>query len=244
MVDSEPASEPASDPAGEPNPSPSPLQPRLPTACLHLPVTEVRNRGSGRLFGGRAGRVRGRRRTGVGLPVLQSGLSDPDPAGRRGHGADRPGQPRRRLGGGAASRRRCARRTANGSCTRPTRICPAWPRSACARPRCTTPNWRAGWPGSTGSTWPPWSSGCSGSGWPRGTARPTGRSGPLPDAWLNYAALDVEVLIELREAIAAVLAQQGKVGLGRPRVRASAHLRRPADPARPLAAHVGHPQGA
>ena len=33
---------------------------------------------------------------------------------------------------------------------------------------------------------------------------------PLPAAWLNYAALDVEVLIELREAVAAVLAEQGK----------------------------------
>jgi ribonuclease D len=33
---------------------------------------------------------------------------------------------------------------------------------------------------------------------------------PLPSAWLNYAALDVEVLIGLREAIAAVLAEQGK----------------------------------
>jgi ribonuclease D len=33
---------------------------------------------------------------------------------------------------------------------------------------------------------------------------------PLPDAWLNYAALDVEVLIELRAAISAVLAEQDK----------------------------------
>jgi ribonuclease D len=33
---------------------------------------------------------------------------------------------------------------------------------------------------------------------------------PLPDAWLNYAALDVEVLIELRDAIAGVLAEQHK----------------------------------
>jgi ribonuclease D len=33
---------------------------------------------------------------------------------------------------------------------------------------------------------------------------------PLPDAWLNYAALDVEVLIELRSAIADVLADQHK----------------------------------
>jgi ribonuclease D len=33
---------------------------------------------------------------------------------------------------------------------------------------------------------------------------------PLPASWLNYAALDVEVLIELRDAIAGVLAEQGK----------------------------------
>src|SRR6201996_9618455 len=33
---------------------------------------------------------------------------------------------------------------------------------------------------------------------------------PLPMEWLNYAALDVEQLIELRGAIAAVLAEQGK----------------------------------
>ncbi len=33
---------------------------------------------------------------------------------------------------------------------------------------------------------------------------------PLPADWLNYAALDVEVLVELRDAIAAVLSEQGK----------------------------------
>ena len=33
---------------------------------------------------------------------------------------------------------------------------------------------------------------------------------PLPPAWLNYAALDVELLIELRTAIAEILTQQGK----------------------------------
>lgn len=33
---------------------------------------------------------------------------------------------------------------------------------------------------------------------------------PLPDAWLNYAALDVEVLVELRHAIADILAEQNK----------------------------------
>ncbi|MBJ8345088.1 ribonuclease D [Antrihabitans sp. YC2-6] len=33
---------------------------------------------------------------------------------------------------------------------------------------------------------------------------------PLPDAWLNYAALDVEVLLELREAMVKELDDQGK----------------------------------
>ncbi|SCX15445.1 ribonuclease D [Mycolicibacterium fluoranthenivorans] len=33
---------------------------------------------------------------------------------------------------------------------------------------------------------------------------------PLPEEWLNYAALDVEVLVELRHAVAAVLEEQGK----------------------------------
>ncbi|HEX2774218.1 MAG TPA: HRDC domain-containing protein [Micromonosporaceae bacterium] len=33
---------------------------------------------------------------------------------------------------------------------------------------------------------------------------------PLPDAWLTYAALDVELLVELRDALAAELERQGK----------------------------------
>ena len=33
---------------------------------------------------------------------------------------------------------------------------------------------------------------------------------PLPAEWLNYAALDVELLVELRAAISGVLAEQGK----------------------------------
>lgn len=33
---------------------------------------------------------------------------------------------------------------------------------------------------------------------------------PLPSAWLNYAALDVEVLIELRHAVDSILAEQSK----------------------------------
>ena len=33
---------------------------------------------------------------------------------------------------------------------------------------------------------------------------------PLPEEWLVYAALDVEVLVDLREALAAILEEQGK----------------------------------
>lgn len=38
---------------------------------------------------------------------------------------------------------------------------------------------------------------------------------PLPDDWLNYAALDVEVLVELRDAMAAALTAAGKDGWAR-----------------------------
>ncbi len=38
---------------------------------------------------------------------------------------------------------------------------------------------------------------------------------PLPDSWLTYAALDVEVLIELRDAMAALLDRQGKLDWAR-----------------------------
>ncbi|WP_338073836.1 ribonuclease D, partial [Kineococcus siccus] len=34
---------------------------------------------------------------------------------------------------------------------------------------------------------------------------------PLPEPWLNYAALDVEVLLELRDALADRLTEQGKL---------------------------------
>ena len=65
---------------------------------------------------------------------------------------------------------------------------------------------------------------------------------PLPDAWLNYAALDVEVLVELRHAIADILAEQDKTGWATEEFSICAAPRRP-DAARPLAAHLGHPQG-
>ncbi len=38
---------------------------------------------------------------------------------------------------------------------------------------------------------------------------------PLPEPWLRYAALDVEVLVDLRDALAAELEQQGKLDWAR-----------------------------
>ena len=65
---------------------------------------------------------------------------------------------------------------------------------------------------------------------------------PLPQPWLEYAALDVEVLLELREVIAAELIESGKDGWAEPGVPAPDRPR-PAAPAGPVAAYVRHPQG-
>ena len=75
---------------------------------------------------------------------------------------------------------------------------------------------------------------------------------PLPEEWLVYAALDVEVLVDLRDALAAILEEQGKTDWARQEFEAilaagpagaqdrpvAAHLRR-ARPAQPPPA--GHP---
>ncbi|KKC01505.1 ribonuclease D, partial [Mycobacterium nebraskense] len=51
-----------------------------------------------------------------------------------------------------------------------------------------------------------------GSGLSKGHGAADWSKRPLPAEWLNYAALDVELLIELRAAIADILAEQGKTG--------------------------------
>jgi ribonuclease D len=54
---------------------------------------------------------------------------------------------------------------------------------------------------------------------------------PLPDPWLRYAALDVEVLLDLREALEAELARQGKLAWANEEF--AAVLRAPAPTPRP-----------
>jgi ribonuclease D len=53
---------------------------------------------------------------------------------------------------------------------------------------------------------------------------------PLPQSWLVYAALDVELLVDLRDAMEAVLADAGKLEIARQEFEAT--LRREAKPAK------------
>ena len=85
------------------------------------------------------------------------------------------------------------------------------PRSACARPGCSTPSWPDGWPATRGSASARWSRSVLGFALEKGHSAADWSTRPLPEPWLRYAALDVEVLVELRDALADVLAEQGKL---------------------------------
>ena len=129
---------------------------------------------------------------------------------------------------------RCPRRSSasSGCCTRRPRTCPVSPSraccpAACLRHRARRPAARA-WSGS-GSR--PSSPTRSASGWPRSTPRSTGPPARCPREWLRYAALDVEVLVELREVLAERLAVAGKAEWARAGVRGRPH-RAAAAPAR------------
>jgi ribonuclease D len=56
---------------------------------------------------------------------------------------------------------------------------------------------------------------------------------PLPEDWLVYAALDVEVLVDLRDALAELLEQQGKADWGRQEFEAILSAGPPAPKAEP-----------
>ena len=79
---------------------------------------------------------------------------------------------------------------------------------------------------------------------PRSTPPPTGPPGPLPEPWLRYAALDVELLVELRDALEEQLRRAaGKLELGAAGVRRRPRRAPPAAPrVDPVAAHVRHAQ--
>ena len=103
----------------------------------------------------------------------------------------------------------------------PTRICPAWPRSGCARPALYDTELAGRLAGFDRVNLAAMVQRLLGLGLAKGHGAADWSKRPLPDAWLNYAALDVEVLVELRDAIAGVLAEQHKDQLGRRGIRVS-----------------------
>ena len=65
---------------------------------------------------------------------------------------------------------------------------------------------------------------------------------PLPEPWLRYAALDVEVLVELRDALAADLERAGQGRLGARGVPGDRRRAAALTSRRPVASHVGPAQ--
>ena len=71
-----------------------------------------------------------------------------------------------------------------------------------SRTASSTPNWAPGWPGCRASASAQSSRSCSASTSPRSTPPRTGPPGRCRRAWLVYAALDVELLVDLRDKVA------------------------------------------
>ena len=133
-------------------------------------------------------------------------------------------------------------RTSKRYCTRPDRTCPASPSLASGRSGCSTPKWpdaarlpasRAGHAGRRG-TRPRLEKSHSAADW---------STRPLPTEWLKYAALDVEVLVELRDALAAQLAEQDKTAWAEQEFAAVLAARPAAAADRPVAPDLRHPPG-
>ena len=147
-----------------------------------------------------------------------------------------------------AQRRRCSRSprpsaTPSGSSTPPARTSPASPSSACGPRGCSTPSSPAGCSTTRASGWPCSSRSCSASGCARSTPPSTGRGARSPSRGCTYAALDVELLVELRDVLADQLDEAGKREWAEQEFAPWADGRRGSRAARALAAYVGHPSG-
>ena len=95
-------------------------------------------------------------------------------------------------------------------CTRPPRTCPAWRTSDTGRSGCLTPSWPGGCSAIPRVGLGPLVENVLGLALEKGYAAADWSTRPLPEDWLRYAALDVEVLVDLRDALAAELVAQGK----------------------------------
>ena len=67
---------------------------------------------------------------------------------------------------------------------------------------------------------------------------------PLPEEWLSYAALDVELLVDLRDALDKLLTEQGKREWAAQEFEAVRSARPGPPRGGAVAAHVRHPPGA
>ena len=92
----------------------------------------------------------------------------------------------------------------------PTKTCPAWPTSVCDRPCCSTLSSPGGCSAIHESVWRRWSRPSSATPWRKATRQRTGRR-VRPEPWIRYAALDVELLIELRDVLHEQLTVAGKL---------------------------------
>ena len=117
--------------------------------------------------------------------------------------------------------------TPSGSCTRRPRTCPASPRSACDPSRCSTPSWGRDWSACPASASAPSVEHFLGLALAKEHSAVDWSTRPLPEPWLRYAALDVEVLVELRDAVAADLEAPGQDRVGARGVRRAARLAGP-----------------
>ena len=186
---------------------------------------------------------RGRRRARARLPLHPACLPDPAAPSRRGHPPDRPDRLRRHTRSRRARRR--ASPTPSGSSTPPARTCRACSRSGMTPTRLFDTELAArllNYPRVALGTMLEELLGVrllkehSAADW---------STRPLPAEWLTYAALDVELLVELRDVLAAQLVAAGKQEWAAEEFAALAAgagtLGRAAG--RPLAADVGHPPG-
>ena len=129
-------------------------------------------------------------------------------------------------------------------CTPPPRTCPVSPRSATSRASCSTPSWPDGCSATRG-----WRSArmleeVLGFRLAKEHSAADWSVRPLPAEMLKYAALDVEVLVELRDALAEQLREQGKAEWATAGVRRDRRRSAAAAAGRPVAAHLGDTQGA
>ena len=166
------------------------------TACPDVVDTDEGLAGGVRRAGRGDRSGRDRRRARLRLPLLRPRLPDPAaPRGRR-HAGSSTRSRSTTLGPAAGGPRRHrvdpARRDAG----------PAVPaRGRASTPTASsTPSSPAACSATPASGWPPWSRRCSASGCARSTPPPTGRPVRCPQPWLEYAALDVEVLARAARA--------------------------------------------